>query len=226
MNGKERIRVLLADDQPLFRDGLATALRLHDDELEVVGETGDGKEAIRKSIELRPDIVVMDTHIGDTNGLAAAKEMIRANPNVHVLFLTAADDDASVLEAMKAGARGYILKGSDKEDMLRAIGVVSRGEAIFGAPIARKLATYFEAAATDGKKPSFEETFPALTEREQDVLELICSGLANEEIARRINVSIKTVRNHVSNVLNKLQVEDRAQAVALVRGSGERGAAR
>ena len=226
MNGKRRLRVLLADDHPLFRDGLSTALRLHDDELDIVGEASDGKEAIRLAVELRPDIVVMDVNLGDMSGIAAAKDILRANPGVHVLFLTISDDDASVLGALKAGARGYILKGADKDDIMRAIAVVSRGEAIFGGAVARKLAGYFESAATSAKKPSLEEAFPALTEREQDILELICSGLSNEDIAKRIRVSIKTVRNHVSNVLNKLQVEDRAQAIALVRSAGDRGAQR
>jgi len=226
VNGKRRLRVLLADDHPLFRDGLSTALQLHDDELDIVGEASDGKEAIRLAIELRPDIVVMDVNLGEMSGIAATREILRSNPGIHVLFLTISDDDATVVAAMKAGARGYILKGSDKDDIRRAIGVVSRGEAIFGGPIARRLASYFEAAATSAKKPSLEEAFPALTEREQDILELICSGLSNEDIARSIRVSIKTVRNHVSNVLNKLQVEDRAQAIALVRSSGEGGAGR
>ncbi len=226
MNGKRRLRVLLADDHPLFRDGLSTALRLHDDELDIVGEARDGKEAIRMAIELRPDIVVMDVNLGEMSGIAATREILRSNPGIHVLFLTISDDDATVVDAMKAGARGYILKGSDKDDIRRAIAVVSRGEAIFGGPIARRLAAYFEEAATSPKKPSLEQAFPALTEREQDILELICSGLSNEDIARSIRVSIKTVRNHVSNVLNKLQVEDRAQAIALVRSSGEGGAKR
>ncbi|WP_309122623.1 response regulator transcription factor [Paenibacillus sp.] len=221
MHGKGRIRILLADAHPLFRDGLAAALRLHDDAAEIVGQAGYAAEAVRKAIELQPDVVLMDVQLGETSGIEAARDIVEACPHIHILMVTNSDDDDAVMAAIRAGARGYLLKGSDKQVLLRAIAAVASGEAIFGAAIARKLALYFDSMKAT-KKPMLEEAFPSLTEREQDILELICSGLPNEEIARRINVSIKTVRNHVSNVLNKLQAEDRAQAIALVKEAGFR----
>lgn len=213
---KERLRILLADDHPLFRDGMLSALRLQED-FEVVGEASNGKAAVELAEQLQPDIVLMDVGMPEMNGITATRTIVGANPHIHVLILTMFDDDASVFSAMKAGARGYLLKGADKEDILRAIAVVSSGEAIFSPSIARKMMYYFKAMT---RKPHVGDLFPKLTEREQEVLELIADGHSNEEIAKRLDITIKTVRNNVSNLLNKLQVTDRAQAILLAKEAG------
>ncbi|PYI56309.1 DNA-binding response regulator [Paenibacillus flagellatus] len=213
---KERIRLLLADDHPVFREGLLSILRLQDD-IEVVGEAGSGKEAVTMAGERQPDVILMDVGMQEMNGITAAREIVRDYPHIHILMLTMFDDDATVFSAMKAGARGYLLKGSDRADILRAVAAAYAGEAIFSPAIARKMMYYFKNMS---RKPQIGALFPKLTEREQDILELIADGLSNEDIARQLDLSLKTVRNNVSNLLNKLQVSDRAQAILLARDAG------
>ncbi|WP_123041587.1 response regulator [Cohnella candidum] len=213
---KETLRILLADDHPMFREGLLSALR-HHEEFEVVGEAGGGREAVELAESLQPDVILMDVGMPEMNGITATRTIVNAHPHIHVLILTMFDDDASVFSAMKAGALGYLLKGSDKEDILRAIVAAGNGEAIFSPSIARKMMYYFK---TITRKPHVADLFPKLTEREQEVLELIADGLSNEEIARKLDITIKTVRNNVSNLLNKLQVTDRAQAILLAKEAG------
>lgn len=213
---KEPLRILLADDHPMFREGLLSALR-HHEEFEVVGEAGGGREAVELAESLQPDVILMDVGMPEMNGITATRAIVNAHPHIHVLILTMFDDDASVFSAMKAGALGYLLKGSDKEDILRAIVAAGNGEAIFSPSIARKMMYYFK---TITRKPHVADLFPKLTEREQEVLELIADGLSNEEIARKLDITIKTVRNNVSNLLNKLQVTDRAQAILLAKEAG------
>lgn len=208
-------RVLLVDDHPLVRNGLRALLSTVLD-LVVVGEAANGKEAIVQALELQPDIILMDLHMPELNGVEATRSIVQANPHIGVLVLTMLEDDASVFAAMRAGARGYLLKGADQSDVLRAISVVAHGEAIFSPSIARRLIQYF-ANVQPALPPS---SFPDLTEREREILGLIALGKSNAEIAQELVLSPKTVSNHVSNIFSKLQVVDRAQAVLRARQAG------
>ncbi len=210
----EVLRVLIADDHPVFRDGLRALLGSILG-TEVVGEATTGVEAVERSLALQPDVVVMDLDLPVLDGVNATRQIVATSPHVGVLVLTMFDDD-SVFEAMRAGARGYLLKGADQEEIRRAIVAVSRGEAIFGPAIARRLMEYFSAPRPE--VPT--DVFPGLTERERQVLRLLAAGDANPVIAARLRISPKTVRNHVSNIFTKLQVTDRAQAIVRAREAG------
>jgi DNA-binding NarL/FixJ family response regulator len=210
----EPLRVLVADDHPLFRSGLRSALGSLGD-TEVVGEAATGEAAIERALELQPDVVVMDLQMPAVNGIEATRRIVEASPHIGVLVLTMFEDDDSVFAAMRAGARGYVLKGSGQDEIVRAIHAVGAGEAIFGPAIAERLMDFF-ASRPDGPPP----VFPELTEREREVLELIARGESNQSIARRLFLSEKTVRNHVSNIFTKLQVADRAQAIVRAREAG------
>ena len=210
----EPVRVLLADDHPLFRDGLRSLLALAAD-LELVGEAPDGRQAVELALAEQPDVAVMDLHMPQVNGIEATRLIVSASPHVRVLVLTMFEDDDSVFAAMRAGARGYLLKGAGPDEVLRAIRAVAAGEAIFGPSIAQRLMEFF-AGAPSGP-PS---AFPDLTDREREVLELIARGESNQSIARRLFLSEKTVRNHASNIFTKLQVADRAQAIVRAREAG------
>lgn len=214
--GSDKTRILLADDHPMFCEGLVASLQTVE-HCEVVGQAADGAEAVRLAERLQPDLVLMDVNMPVMNGIEATREIIRMSPHIGILMLTMFDDDSSVFAAMKAGARGYLLKGANKEEIVRALTVVAGGDVIFGSAIARKMMYYFEAMA--GRAPA-HPLLPNLTEREREVLERIAAGLTNAEIARKLGLSLKTVRNHVSNILNKLQVADRAQAILLAREAG------
>jgi DNA-binding NarL/FixJ family response regulator len=215
------IRVLIADDHPVFRSGLDTLLAPVED-VEVVGQAADGREAVSAALSLEADVVVMDLQMPELNGIEATRELRSELPGAAVLVLTMHEDDDSVFAAVRAGARGYVLKGADQAEILRAIRSVAAGEVIFGPGVAERITGLFSAAR---RRP---EPFPDLTEREREVLELIAQGRDNAEIAHRLAVAPKTVRNHVSNIFNKLQVVDRAQAIVRAReaGMGERGPAR
>lgn len=213
----EPLRVLIADDHPLFRDGLRTLLSAMP-ETEVVGEVATGEEAIAQATALQPDIILMDLHMPGLNGIEATRAILRASPHISILVLTMFEDDDSVFAAMRAGARGYLLKGADQAEIARALTVVSHGEAIFSPVIAKRLTHYF---ATLGNI-SLPQAFPELTEREREILALIAQGCNNTEIAGRLVLSQKTVRNHVSNIFSKLQVADRAQAIIRAREAGLR----
>jgi DNA-binding NarL/FixJ family response regulator len=208
------VRIVIADDHPLFRGGL-TALLSHRDEIEVVAEARTGREAVTAAAEHEPDVIVMDIQMPEVNGIDAAREITRANPSVGVLVLTMFEDDDSVFSAMRAGARGYVLKGADQAEILRAIEALAEGEAIFGPAVAQRVMRFFAGATSLSPSP-----FPELTEREREVLELVARGLSNAEIQRRLVVSPKTVRNHVSNIIGKLQVADRSQAIVRAREAG------
>ncbi|MFD0905330.1 response regulator transcription factor [Actinomadura sediminis] len=214
----ETIRVVIADDHPVFRQGLKGLLRALG--VEVVAEAGNGPDAVRIAAELQPDVVVMDLHMPGGNGIEATRTITRTNPDVGVLVLTMFRDDDSVFAAMRAGARGYLLKESGAEEIARAVRAVAAGEAIYGPEIARRVLTFF----TDMPDPR-RSAFPELTEREREVLALIAQGRSNTEIAGTLYLSPKTVRNHVSNIFMKLHVADRAQAIVLAReaGLGESG---
>ncbi len=211
---EEPLRVLVADDHPLFRNGLRSALASRSD-TEVVGEAATGDAAIAAALELQPDVVVMDLQMPGVNGIEATRRIVEASPHIGVLVLTMFEDDDSVFAAMRAGARGYLLKGSAQDDIIRGIRAVASGEAIFGATVAQRLMDFF-ASQPSGPPPAF----PELTERERGILELVAQGESNQSIARRLVLSEKTVRNHVSNIFTKLHVADRAQAIVRAREAG------
>jgi len=217
----ERIRVLLADDHPPFREGLRALLR-SEGELEMVGETGTGDEAIAQATALQPDVILMDLQMPRVNGIEATRRILATSPHISVLMLTMFEDDDSVFASLQAGARGYVLKGAPKAEIVRAIRGVSQGEAIFGPPIAKRLMQYFATLRppANARAAGAVLLFPELTEREQEILGLLAQHLTNAEIAERLVLSPKTVRNHVSNIFSKLQVATRAQAIIRAREVG------
>jgi DNA-binding NarL/FixJ family response regulator len=184
-------------------------------EIEVLTTVEDGQQAIESAAKLQPDVILMDLQMPKVNGIEATRQIIQTSPHIGVIVVTMFEDDDSVFAAMRAGARGYILKGADQKDMIRAIQAVARGEALFGPTIATRLMNYFTPPAQ-----SPPQAFPELTEREREILELIAQGLSNAEIAAKLSISMKTVRNHVSNIFNKLQVTDRVQAAIQAREAG------
>ncbi len=210
----EPIRILIADDHTLFRDGL-TALFASLPDLVVVGQAATGAEAITLAEQHQPDVVLMDIQMPGINGLEATRQIVQTSPHIGVIIVTMFEDNDSVFAAMRAGARGYVLKGAGQEEMERTIQAVARGEALFGSAIASRLMNYFA-----GPKPTDVPLFAELTEREREVLALIAQGANNGEIAHRLSLSVKTVRNHVSNIFSKLQVVDRAQAIIRARTAG------
>ncbi len=212
----ENIRVLIADDHRLFREGVRSLLAslAH---VEVVGEAATGEEAITLASSTQPDVVLMDIQMPGLNGIEATRRILTASPRAGIIVLTMYDDDDSVFAAMRAGARGYLLKGADQSELVRAITAVSNGEALFSPAIAKRLIAFFTGLR---KETAAQIAFPDLTDREREVLDLIAQGLNNTEIAQRLYLSGKTVRNHVSNIFSKLQVADRAQAIVRAREAG------
>ena len=211
----DRLRILIADDHLLFRDGLRALLTAAPD-TELVGEAATGEEAVGLAAELQPDVVLMDLQMPSVNGVEATRRIVQASPHVGILVVTMFEDDGSVFAAMRAGARGYLLKGAKYDEMLRAIRAVGGGEAIFSPAIAVRLMDYF-ASILPSMLP---QVFPELSNREREVLALIAQGQKNDDIATQLFLSPKTVRNHVSNILSKLQVVDRAQAIIRAREAG------
>ncbi len=209
----ESIRVLVCDDHTPFREGLR-ALLCTSSEVEVVGEARDGRAAVEAALSLQPDVVLMDLAMPGMGGVEATRHVLARCPHIAVLVLTMAEDDESVFAALQAGARGYLLKGARKAEMLRAIRAVSDGEAILGAPVAARLS----ALVADRPRPA--EAFPQLSAREREILVLLTEQLTNPEIAARLGLSEKTVRNHVSNIFTKLQVATRSEAVVAARLAG------
>lgn len=207
--------VLIADDHALFRDGLRTLLQSIP-EAEYVGEATNGIRAVELAASAQPDVVVMDLRMPGCDGIEATRRILQDCPTARVLVVTMLDDDSSVFAAMRAGARGYVLKGADHAEIVRAVRAVADGEAIFSPAIAGRMAEYFSSL-----RAPVPDLFPGLTAREQEILHLLTEGLKNAEIARRLSLSPKTVRNNVSNIMAKLQVADRTQAVvrALEMGS-------
>jgi DNA-binding NarL/FixJ family response regulator len=212
---EDTVRVLIADDHPLFREGMRGRLdRVAD--IEVVGEAASGDEAVELARKLEPDVILMDIKMPGKNGIEATREILRAGPEIGVVVLTMFEDDDSVFAAMRAGAKGYLLKDSGGEGVVYAIRAVASGEAVFGPGVAERIIGYFSVP----RPAPPQRAFPELTEREEEVLSLVAQGKSNQEIARQLFVSLKTVRNHVSNILLKLQVADRAQAVIRARDAG------
>jgi DNA-binding NarL/FixJ family response regulator len=209
------IRVLIADDHPLVRAGLQAALAPLDD-VEIVAEAATGSAAIREAVLHRPDVVVMDLQMPELNGIEATRELRRAVPSAAVLVLTMFDDDDWVFAAMRAGARGYVLKGAEHQEIARAIMAVAAGQAIFGPAVATRVLAYF---ATPPTTPT-PIPFPELTAREREVLDLIAAGRTNHQIADQLGLSAKTVANHISAIFAKLQVADRTQAILRARDAG------
>lgn len=211
----EPLGILIADDHPLFRKGMRTLLEALPD-FQVVGEAATGQEAIDMAALHQPDVALMDLQMPGGGGLAAIRQITATSPHIHVLVVTLFEDDDSVFAALRAGARGYILKDAQEAEMLRAIQAVGSGEAIFSPAIAARLVDYFAASRAVIPK----EVFPELTEREREILNLIARGETNPTIAERLTISLKTVRNHVANIYSKLQVADRAQAAIRAREAG------
>lgn len=216
------LRVLLVDDHPLYRSGLRALLAAVSD-VEVVGEAATGDAAVELARELRPDVTVMDLQMPGGSGIEATRRLMAADPGLGVLVVTMFDDDHSVFAAMRAGARGYLLKDADEDDVLGAIRAIARGEAIFSPGVAQRVLDFFtKVAASTGldTRRVPEHTFPELTDREREVLDLIARGLNNAAIAGDLCLSPKTVRNHISSIFAKLQVADRAQAIVRARRAG------
>jgi DNA-binding NarL/FixJ family response regulator len=218
----EATRVLLADDHRLFREGVASLLERADD-VELVGESATGEEAVHLAEELAADVVLMDIKMPGMGGIEATRTIVGRSPHVGVIVVTMFEDDESVFAALKAGARGYVLKDAGRGELLRAVRAVARGEALLGAPVARRVLEQFSGQPTTPSQqvpapppPLFDE----LTPRELEVLLLIAQGLKNREISARLHISDKTVGNHVSNVFRKLQVTDRVQAIIRARDAG------
>jgi DNA-binding NarL/FixJ family response regulator len=211
----DQLRVLICDDHPVFRNGLRMLLSAQDG-IDVVGDASTGREAVSRADELQPDVVIMDLQMPELNGIEATREIVATSPHVKVLVLTMFEDDDSVFAAMRAGARGYLLKGADQDEIVRAIEAVGSGEAIFGPRVAARVIEYF----TTPQPTHAAQAFPELTARELEVLERIARGESNATIARHFVLSQKTVRNHVSNIFTKLQVADRAQAIVRAREAG------
>jgi DNA-binding NarL/FixJ family response regulator len=209
------IRVLVADDHRLFREGVCALLGSLGG-LEVVGEAATGLEAVALASELEPDVVLMDVQMPDLNGLEATRRIRFQRPGVGVIVVTMYEDDELVFAALRAGARGYVLKGAGQEHLVRAIEAVSRGEALYHPRIAERILQFFQTARRDLPL----HAFPDLTEREREVLDAVARGRGNAAIAKGLGISAKTVRNHVSNVLGKLQVADRTQAALKAREAG------
>jgi DNA-binding NarL/FixJ family response regulator len=210
----DRLQVLIADDHPIFRDGLR-ALLATDDSIELVGEAADGTDVQQMVEQLQPDIVLMDLHMPGVDGVAATREIVQHSPHVAIIVLTMFDDEDSVFAAMRAGARGYLLKGTKQTDLIRAIHLVASGGALFGPAVAQRMIEFFARPRRAAVLP-----FPQLTDREHEILDLIAQGQPNTSIAARLAISEKTVRNHVSNIFTKLAVADRAQAVVRAREAG------
>lgn len=211
----EPIAVLIADDHQFFRDGVRALLEAQP-EMECVGEATTGDEAVRRAMELQPDVILMDVQMPGMSGVEATRQIVSSSPQIRVLVVTMFEDDALVFAAMRVGARGYLLKGARHEDMVRAIRAVGNGDAIFSPAIAAKLVEYF--AALQPTRPT--QVFPELSSREREILALLARGHKNAEIAERLVISPKSARNYVSNIISKLQVADRAQAILRARDAG------
>ena len=213
---EQPIRILVVDDHKLFREGLIALLN-GAAETAVVGEAGTGEEAIAQTKAATPDVVLMDIQMPDLNGIEATRRILADQPDIGVIMLTMLEDDDSLFAAMCAGARGYILKGADKAEVLRTIKAVAEGQALFGPAIASRLTSFFQKG---GQMETAGVPFPDLTDREREVLTLIAQGTNNKDIAARLHITSKTVSNYISSIFNKLQVADRAQVIVKAREAG------
>jgi len=213
------IRLLIVDDHTLFREGLL-AIFLAVSDIEVVGEASGGEEAVEKAQQLTPHVILMDIQMGEMNGIVAAARILERMPVTKIIMLTMIEDSESLFAAMMAGARGYVLKGADKSEVLRTIRAVASGDVLFGAAIANRVTDYFRNLSRVQSPQQSAAPFPELSERELEVLDRIARGLNNHEIAAQLNITVKTVSNHISNIFSKLRVADRAQAIIRAREAG------
>jgi len=209
------VRVVIVDDHPLFREGLRAALGSAAD-IEVVAEAETVAAALAVVAEHRPDVVIMDLSLPDGSGIEATRRIAADRPELPVLILTMSDDDASLLGALQEGARGYLVKGASRDEVLHAVRTVAYGGAVFGRDIAARIS----GLVAGGRRLDAERLFPALTAREVEVLELVARGLDNRRISRELYLAEKTVRNHISHIFDKLHVATRAEAVARARDVG------
>ncbi len=211
------IRILLVDDQALFREGLHTLLSVHAD-LEVVGEANNGQEAIQKTAELNPDVILMDLRMPILNGVAATRRITAQHPDVRVIVLTTFDDDEDIFEGLRAGAIGYLLKDVPSPKLVEAIRAAARGESSLQPSVAAKIVAEFTrmTAQTPPPQPLVEP----LSGRELEILQLVGTGASNKEVAAQLFIAEGTVKNHMSNILGKLGVRDRTQAVLKARELG------
>lgn len=210
-----RIQLLIVDDSQPFRVGLRALIKATAD-LQLAGEAVNGREAIAFAERLQPDVILMDLHMPDVNGLEATRQIVNTSPHIAILVLTMVDDDESIFAAMQAGARGYLLKGASKSEILRAIRDVAAGAAIFSPAIAGRMIDYFGRI----QEHKLAYAFPELTEREREILRLMAQHQTNQKIAQELHLSPKTVRNYTSNVFAKLQVADRAEAIIRAQQAG------
>lgn len=212
-----KIKLIIVDDHKLFREGIKALLAVTDD-IEIVGEAEDGATAMKRIRELEPDVILMDINMPGLNGIRVTEQILAQHPQTRIIMLTMLEDDASIFHAMRAGVRGYLLKGAEPEEVLSVIRAVAEGQALFGPAIATRLMNYFKELNT---KPAVSGTpFPELTERELEILRLISQGLNNQQITQKLVLSPKTVRNHITSIFSKLQVADRAQAIVRAREAG------
>jgi len=212
----DKLTILIADDHPVFRKGLRAILATMT-ETELVGEASTGGEAVVQAEKLQPDVVLMDLKMPGGDGLSAIRKIVQTSPHIRILVVTMFEDDDSVFAAMRSGARGYVLKDMNDEEIKRAILAVGNGEAIFSPGIAERMISFFAA------RPDVDAAiFPDLTESERNVLRLMVQGANNEAIAHQLGFTVKTVRNYCSNIFGKLQVAGRAQAIVKARDAGLR----
>lgn len=214
MTQQRTVRIVVVDDHPVFRLGMAALLESLDS-VEVVGQAEDLETAVQVVADQRPDVVLMDLDLGASSGVEATRDILRAHPQVGVLVVTMLGDDESLFASIRAGARGYLLKGASPAEIERAVRSVANGEVLLGAEVAQRAVTYLSGARTKGVRP-----FPELTDREREVLDLVARGLDNATIARRLVLSSKTVRNYVYGIATKLAVDGRAQLVIRARQDG------
>lgn len=207
------VRLMVVDDHPVFRDGLASLLEPLEG-IEVVARAADGDEAVALAAEHRPDVVIMDVQMPRLNGIEATRQLVAADPAVGVLVLTMGEDDGTVLSALRAGARGYLRKGAEQEEIVRAVSTVHGGGVVFGASLATRIAEVL----APSERP--DRPFPQLTERETEVLDLIAAGRSNQQIAQALFLAPKTVRNNITNILAKLQATDRSEVIVRARDAG------